>query len=195
LFATKGYDTTTTEEIADKAGVSARTFFRYFPTKESVLFIGERAWLDKFFEIYQRQPPILSEIDAICATLVEAVSNFSARGRQYMRAYEKAVASSATLRGCAQDNRERHLTEVASAIAARRGEAQVDESAILLAMIGMLAHRRAIEVWLASPATVTLGEVIAEEFKLLSQSFALPEAGDEHFKKFAKAPVRSHANR
>jgi AcrR family transcriptional regulator len=195
LFATKGYDTTTTEEIAEKAGVSARTFFRYFPTKESVLFIGERAWLDKFFEIYQRQPPSLSEMDAMCATLVEAVSNFSARGRQYMRAYEKAVASSATLRGCAQDNRERHIAEVAAAIAARRGAAQADESAILLAMIGMLAHRRAIEVWLASPATASLGEVIAEEFKLLSESFARPEAGDEQHRKFAPTHARTHANR
>ena len=37
LFLAQGYDGTTTEQIAEAADVSVSTFFRYFPTKESVL--------------------------------------------------------------------------------------------------------------------------------------------------------------
>jgi len=64
LFAAQGYDATTTEEIAGKAGVASRTFFRYFPTKESVLVLHERAWFDSFRVDYLSTPRSMSDIDA-----------------------------------------------------------------------------------------------------------------------------------
>jgi len=38
LFGTQGFDATTVQQIAEQANVAPRTFFRYFPTKESVLY-------------------------------------------------------------------------------------------------------------------------------------------------------------
>src|SRR3954449_12783834 len=49
LFAEQGYDATTVAEIAERAGLTKRTFFRYFTDKREVLFSGseelERIWL------------------------------------------------------------------------------------------------------------------------------------------------------
>jgi AcrR family transcriptional regulator len=50
LFAERGYETTTVAEIAERAGLTKRTFFRYFSDKREVLFAGseelEHLWLE-----------------------------------------------------------------------------------------------------------------------------------------------------
>ena len=61
LFSANGYDETTTDEIAESAGLSPRTFFRYFPTKESVLFFGEYDFIDAVSGVYLAQPEEMSD--------------------------------------------------------------------------------------------------------------------------------------
>lgn len=42
----KGYDETTVDDIADAVGISQRTFFRYYPTKEDAFLLGHRSFGD-----------------------------------------------------------------------------------------------------------------------------------------------------
>src|SRR5215510_642501 len=72
LFAAQGFDTTTTEEIAEKAGVSVRTFFRYFPTKELVLFFGRYDFVQTFIAGLVSQPRSNRDLDAMRAAFVES---------------------------------------------------------------------------------------------------------------------------
>jgi AcrR family transcriptional regulator len=167
LFASQGYDATTTEEISEKAGVAARTFFRYFPTKEAVLFFGEHAWIQALGADFLSQPDSMSDIEAMCASFVIAAPGLS-RSRQYLLLWETAIASSPTLRGRQMDGQLDDAATVAKAIAARRGLPDPDERCRLLASVGLLTHRRALNRWLQGPAATPLGEVIAEEFALLS---------------------------
>ena len=48
LFSSKGFEATTVDEITERAGVSRRTFFRYFPSKEAALFPDRERRLEAF---------------------------------------------------------------------------------------------------------------------------------------------------
>jgi AcrR family transcriptional regulator len=171
LFASRGYDATKAEDIAEKAGVSARTFFRYFPTKESVLFFGERDWVQSFAAEYPGQPDALSDIDAMCVTCIGLAPRLTRR-RQSLLLFLRAVASSPTLRGVEQDHQRENIKNMAEAVAARRGLPRADEACNLLAAVGLLTYRRALDNWLGGPASADLGKVIAEEFRLLAEQVA-----------------------
>ena len=118
LFAKNGYDATTTDEIAERAGVSPRTFFRYFPTKESVLFLGRYAWFQSFTEQYLAQPPSLTDVEAILESLLALAPQLSSRRRSLLL-YDRAVASSPTLRGGVFDHQQEDMDTLARAIARR----------------------------------------------------------------------------
>jgi len=174
LFAKQGYDETTTEAIAEKAGVSPRTFFRYFSTKESVLFLGEDNWFRSFTADFERQPGELSDIEAMRDTLIGRASGIQ-KGRRSQMLYEKAVASSATLRGGVHDRQQHDIATVADAVANRRGLHKPDESCLLLSAIGLMTHRRALTAWIEGPASGDLGATIAEHFAVLEGLLASPD--------------------
>jgi AcrR family transcriptional regulator len=168
LFASNGYDATTTEMIAERAGVSARTFFRYFPTKESLLFFGEQDWIKTMADEYPRQPASLSDVEALVAVIQLQTPRLSRR-RQWLLLFERAIASSPTLRGLEEDHHRQNTEVLAQAIATRRGKGRADEASHLLAAIVGMTYRRAINIWLTGSPKGDLGKIITKEFSLLRE--------------------------
>jgi AcrR family transcriptional regulator len=166
LFASQGYDATTTEEIAEKAGVSTRTFFRYFATKEHVLYHGEHDWVQAFIDIFPTQPDTVSDIEAMRVTL-ESLASRLGKSRRSMLLYQQAVDSSPTLRGHEQAHQLQDTEILARAIAKRRGRTGPDEACTLLAAVTLLVYRRALDLWLAGPPTGSLAKAINKQFKVL----------------------------
>jgi AcrR family transcriptional regulator len=76
LFSRDGFDATTTDRIAQRAGVSPRTFFRYFPTKESVVFHRDYGFMRSFASAYFDSPASASDYEAVRATFVELAAGF-----------------------------------------------------------------------------------------------------------------------
>lgn len=167
LFAEHGFDATTTQQIASRAGVSTSTFFRYFPTKESLLFVGEYDYTAILCDAFARQPPALSEREALFAAFVE-LAPMMAAVRDRVRLYEQAVASSVLLRGREAEHHDANVTQLARAIAARRGE-RPTPSAHLVAQVALATLHHSHTRWLAGPADTDLVTVIKQDHHTLRE--------------------------
>ncbi len=72
-FAEHGFDATTVEEIAAAADISPRTFFRYFPTKDAVLFDKIERHMVELCERIEQRPNDEPAADTLVAVLTEMV--------------------------------------------------------------------------------------------------------------------------
>lgn len=69
-FARDGFANVTVAQLAEEAGVTQRTFFRHFPTKEAVLFQDYETQLQWFAEALARRPATESVFDAVLGSVV-----------------------------------------------------------------------------------------------------------------------------
>jgi AcrR family transcriptional regulator len=165
LFSANGYDVTTTDEIAASAGVSARTFFRYFPTKESVLFFGEYDFIDAVSGVYLAQPEGLSDFEALANSFALLAPGLK-RIRKRIGQYHEAVESSLVLVGRERKIHEANAETVAKVIADRRRLPAPDSQCRLLAAVGMLLIERALNQWVSTPGRA-FEDLIRQEFAAL----------------------------
>jgi len=80
LFAQKGFQATTIEEIAAAADVAPRTLFRYFPTKEEIVFWP--AYRPLLAEFIAARPGDEPAVAALCHAVVDALSAFYDQDRE-----------------------------------------------------------------------------------------------------------------
>src|SRR5580698_1856641 len=69
LYGERGFEQTTVAEIAQRAGLTERTFFRHFADKREVLFWGAGALQDLFVTAVASAPESAAPIDAIAAAV------------------------------------------------------------------------------------------------------------------------------
>lgn len=76
LFASSGFDAVSIEAITDRAGVSRRTFFRYFPTKEDVVLARRVAHLDRFRRALAARAPGEAPLAAVGRAFEELAEDY-----------------------------------------------------------------------------------------------------------------------
>ena len=158
LFARHGYDATTVGQIAEAVGVSQRTFFRYFETKDRVLFFGGDDFNDALVQAIGDQPAHVPDLHAFEATVI-ALAGMVQPLKARIRLFNKALQSSPELMGQQALARQRHQEAVAHALAGRRGVQATDADSRLAARLGLLMLQESYEQWLEGDRM--LGEVIA----------------------------------
>lgn len=79
LFATKGYEATTVDEIAARAGVARRTFFRHFRSKEEAIFPDHDDTLIRAEAVLNAAPAHEHPLDTVCRGIKEVMTMYAAQ--------------------------------------------------------------------------------------------------------------------
>jgi AcrR family transcriptional regulator len=160
LYGERGFDQATVAQIAERAGLTERTFFRHFADKREVLFAGSGQLQDLLVQTVADAPATATPIEAVAAG-IEAIGTVlqESRGRAFARQRQSIVAASAELR-------ERELNKMSSLAGAladtlrRRGAGE--PAASLLAEIGIAVFRISFERWVSGPRERDLRELMRE---------------------------------
>ncbi|MEC3974200.1 TetR/AcrR family transcriptional regulator [Amycolatopsis sp. H20-H5] len=97
LFTEQGYDATTVTQIAEQAGVTRSTFFRYFPDKRDLLVAGQETLSQLLADGIAEAPQGASPLEAVAAGLERASSAMGPMNRELGPRLKAAVAASAEL--------------------------------------------------------------------------------------------------
>ncbi|MEV4075075.1 TetR family transcriptional regulator [Nonomuraea fuscirosea] len=173
LYRERGFDRTTTAEIAARAGLNERTFFRHFPDKREVLFDGESDLRAALTEAVAEAPDGLQPLDLILHAF-RKVEHILEDNRPFAEPRLRVIAETPALR-------ERDLAKAASMAEAvaealrRRGVA--DRLAGLAAQTGWAAFHHAAQAWI-DDSTQSLDAYLLQAFDDLRALSLTTPAGD-----------------
>lgn len=156
-FASDGYDETSVDQIATDAGVSTRTFFRYFATKDEVLDMGRGVRQAELRAVVSGAPG--SGLDVVSAG-VRALAEGFAEDRERVALRQRAAVTSPLLRGRLFDTFASWEHALATALA-DRGEPEAET----WAAVGIAVFRTAVSAWVRDGGS--LGERVEAGFAVL----------------------------
>jgi AcrR family transcriptional regulator len=166
LYAAQGFDQTTVAEIASRAGLTERTFFRHFADKREVLFDGSDALRDLMLLAAADAPESATPVQAASAAF-EAAGAVIQENPERARLRDAVISANAELR-------ERELIKLAwlaSAVTtALRDRGVPEPTATLVAEAGVAVFKVAFVRWVASTGDLT--EIIRETMGMLADQVA-----------------------
>jgi AcrR family transcriptional regulator len=158
LYAEQGFDQTTVAEIAARAGLTERTFFRHYTDKREVLFYGMEMLRDLLARAVAEAPAAATPLDAVGAAL-EAAGALMQENPDRVRLRDAIVSANADLR-------ERELIKLAAlatAVAgALRDRGVPEPTASLAAETGVAVFKVAFARWVSEPGQPDLPGIFRE---------------------------------
>ncbi len=164
LYTEQGYESTTVSEIADRVGVTSRTYFRYFPDKREVLFASGQVIREAVVAATSRALESRPAFEAVLIGVTAGREVF--QSRDFARRREALIATSEELH-------ERELTKIAS-ISAALTRLLVDAgcdaaTARLTADAGVAVFVEATRRWQGGD-DAPFGELVDQAAQLLRQA-------------------------
>lgn len=161
LFATRGFEQTTAAEIAQRVGLTERTFFRHFADKREVLFRGQQRLVQQFLDGARSAPPGASPLEIVESALRHAASFFSDDRRAFSRTRQQVIDQNPAL----QERERNKLADLAAALAdALRARDVGEPAATLAAQSGSTVFRVAFSQWTSEGEQRSFDELAADVF-------------------------------
>ncbi len=164
LYGERGFDDTTVAQIAERAGLTKRTFFRHFADKREVLFSGAQALQELFVAAVADAPASDGPLAAVTAALDAAAEMFQEMGPEFAARRQEIISANPEL----QERELIKLAALAGAVARALRERGVGEpAAILTAEAGMAVFRVAFEHWVAPANRKDMRQLVHESLDQL----------------------------
>ena len=158
LYAEQGFEQTTVAEIAKRAGLTERTFFRHFADKREVLFYGSETAQDRLAHAVADAPALATPMQAETAAL-ETISAMIQENPERVRLRDAVISANAELR-------ERELSKLAVLTAgmagALRDRGVPGPAAELAAETGFAVFKVAFARWVADPGQADLPAIFRQ---------------------------------
>jgi AcrR family transcriptional regulator len=170
LFAEHGYGKTTADDIASAAGMSARSFFRYFPTKEDVVFGDVEDVAEQIADAVRARPatePAWECLRIVLHRWLDAIHS-----AQHDPAVQRLIQQTPALRARLNGKRDELRERVAAALLDRPGSTLDPFGADLLTAAAAAALDAVDREWLRSDGSADRAALLDEAFARLS-----PRAG------------------
>ncbi|MCK8644327.1 TetR family transcriptional regulator [Mycobacterium colombiense] len=149
LFAERGFEAVTTEDIAAAAGISISTYFRYAPTKEGLLVDPLREASAEIVGTYSMRPSSESPVEALIQLFVVHAQDVSYV--QNLDTWRQAVATAPHLLSQSVLVSETDHRQLIEQIAARMNvDATVDVRPALLVHTSVATLKFVLDRWLTS---------------------------------------------
>ena len=171
LFDEMGFDRVTVDQIADAALVSPRTFFRYFGSKEALLFADQQELLDALRSAIAAQPPTSSPLDVLRAAVKVLSLDVSIHREHHLRRARMVQSGETIARYERTVLRPQWEQAIAEAIAERLGvEVDVDLRPRLFAGVGLAVMSAVGPIWMASDGRADLEALLDAGFESLAET-------------------------
>ena len=167
LYRDPGYDKVTVAEIAARAGLTRRTFFRYFSDKREVLFFGTEKLEALVTEGVMAAPEGTPAIEAVAAALAPVAqrSDEDPVHAEFARQRHAVIQANAELR---ERELSKHASLASAMVAALRRRGVAEPAARLAAEAGLAAFTVGFERWIHDPARRKMRAHVREATRGLS---------------------------
>lgn len=170
LFADRGFEQTTIEDITEAVDVSPRTFFRYFDSKEEVVLPDKSEILGRLRQALAERPPDEPLWTSVREAILAFGATFSEEEMEIVLLRARLLASERALLARSLERQAVWEDIIADAVARRLSvDPAADLRCRLVAATAVAALRAAFYVWAAGGFTGDFRNLVAEALDVLGR--------------------------